>query len=343
MKGDVLSVKKLTSFALILALCAFMFALPSKALAAPEVTLKFAGQLPPDHVATDMMKEIAKTVKEKTNGRIEIKVYPANQLGDYTLVHQELIKGTIDMALISTPGDIDPRINFVYINGFCSGYGQLKNIFKTGGWTFKKMDEFNQALGVKFLGFNVEGFIGIASTKPLVDPLNPKVDKGVLCRVPNMAAYKLGAEAMGFRTVTIPYSDLYTALQTGVADAVDGLPPAAAYTILRDVTKYWYQLNYSLEVESYLMSMKTWAKLKPADQKIIAETVAKYAEKSLANAKKDDEKFMDLMSKKGIKVFKYSEKELLPIQKAVSSTWDKLSDTMTKPFIEEFKKELAPK
>ena len=60
-------------------------------------------------------------------------------------------------------------------------------------------------------------------------------------------------------------------------------------------------------------------------------------------AKKDDEKFMDLMSKKGIKVFKYSEKELLPIQKAVSSTWDKLSDTMTKPFIEEFKKELAPK
>ena len=335
--------RKFTSLALILAVCSLLVALPLRAYANPEITLKFAGQLPPSHVATDMMKEIAKTVKEKTDGRIEIKVYPANQLGDYTLVHQELIKGTIDMALISTPGDMDPRINFVYINGFCSGYDQLKGIFKRNGWTFKKMDELNQALGVKFLGFNVEGFIGLASTKPLVEPLNPKVDKGVLCRVPNMAVYKLGAEAMGFRTVTIPYSDLYTALQTGVADAVDGLPPAAAYTILRDVTKYWYQLNYSLEVESYLMSMKTWAKLKPADQKIIADTVALYAEKSLVNAKNDDAKYMDLMRKQGIKVYTYTEKELLPIQKAVSSTWDKLSDSMTKPFIDEFKKELAPK
>ena len=92
------------------------------------------------------MNEIAKEVKEKSKGRIEIKIYPANQLGDYTLVHQELIKGTIDMALISTPGDIDPRMNFVYINGYCAGYNQLKDIFKPGSWAFKKMDELNQAL-----------------------------------------------------------------------------------------------------------------------------------------------------------------------------------------------------
>ena len=343
MKGDILSMRKLTSFFMILALFAFMASLPLKAEAAPEITLKFAGQFPPEHTATGYMKEIAQTIKEKSKGRIEVKVYPANQLGDYTLVHQELIKGTIDMSLTSTPGDIDPRINFVYINGFCAGYDQLKEVFKPNGWAFKKMDEFNQALGVKFLGFNVEGFIGIASTKPLVEPLNPKVDKGVLCRVPNMAPYKLGAEAMGFRTVTIPYSDLYTALQTGVADAVDGLPPAACYTILRDVTKYWYQLNYSIENESYMMSMKTWKKLKPADQKLIADTVAAAAAKSITIAKKDDEKYMDLMRKQGIKVYTYSPKELLPIQKAVASTWDKLADTMTKPFIDEFKKALAPK
>ena len=335
--------KKFSAFVLVLSLFAFMTAMPVVSHAAPEVSLRFAGQFPPEHTATGYMNEIAKEVKEKSKGRIEIKVYPANQLGDYTLVHQELIKGTIDMALISTPGDIDPRMNFVYINGYCAGYNQLKDIFKPGSWAFKKMDELNQALGVKFMGFNVEGFIGIASTKPLKDPLNPKVDKGVLCRVPNMAPYKLGAEAMGFRTVTIPYSDLYTALQTGVADAVDGLPPAACYTILKDVTKYWYQLNYSIENESYMMSMKTWNKLKPADQKLIADTVAKMAEKSITIAKKDDEKYMDLMRKQGIKVFTYSEKELLPIQKAVAATWDKLADTMTKPFMDKFKKALAPK
>lgn len=324
-------------------LITLVFVLPVAAHAAPEVSLRFAGQFPPEHTATGYMNEIAKEVAEKSGGRIEIKVYPANQLGDYTLVHQELIKGTIDMALISTPGDLDPRMNFVYINGYCAGYGQLGEIFKPGNWAFTKMDELNQALGVKFLGFNVEGFIGIASTKPLVEPLNPKVDKGVLCRVPNMAPYKLGAEAMGFRTVTIPYSDLYTALQTGVADAVDGLPPAACYTILKDVTKHWYQLNYSIENESYMMSMKTWNKLSADDQKLIADTVAKAAAKSITIAKQDDEKYMDLMRKQGIEVHTYTEAELLPIQQAVAATWDQLSSTMTKPFMEEFKKALAPK
>jgi TRAP-type C4-dicarboxylate transport system substrate-binding protein len=313
------------------------------ASAAPEITLRFAGQLPPEHNGTGYMNEIAKTVSERSGGRIEIKVYPANQLGDYGLVHQELIKGTIDMAMISVPGDIDPRMNFVYINGYASDYQQLENAFKTGGWAYRKMDELNQALGVKFLGFNVEGFIGIASTKPLKEPLDPKVDKGVLCRVPNMAAYQLPAVAMGFRTMTIPYSDLYTSLQTGVVDSVDGLPPAAAYSILKDVLKYWYQLNYSIEVEPYFMSMKTWDKLKPADREMIAEVVAKVAERSIPLAKEEDEKYMKLMRDAGIQVFTYTAKELSPIQQAVVSTWPALADTMTKPFMDEFVKELAPK
>jgi TRAP-type C4-dicarboxylate transport system substrate-binding protein len=289
------------------------------------------------------MNQIAKEVLERSGGRIDIKVYPANQLGDYGLVHQELIKGTIDMAMISVPGDIDPRMNFVYINGYATDYDTLEKVFAPGSWAYKKMDELNQALGVKFLGFNVEGFIGIASTKPLTEPLNPAVDKGVLCRVPNMSAYQLPAEAMGFRTMTIPYSDLYTSLQTGVVDSVDGLPPAAAYSILKDVTKYWYALNYSIECEPYFISMKTWEKLKPEDRDMIAEVVSATAAQSVPLAKTEDERYMKLMEEAGIQVFKYSEEELLPLMKAVAATWPALANTMTKEFVDEFVKELAPK
>jgi TRAP-type C4-dicarboxylate transport system substrate-binding protein len=313
------------------------------ASAAPEFTLRFAGQLPPEHPGTGYMNQIAKEILERSGGRIEIKVYPANQLGDYGLVHQELIKGTIDMAMISVPGDIDPRMNFVYINGYATDYDTLEKVFEPGSWAYKKMNEFNQALGVKFLGFNVEGFIGIASTKALVEPLNPAVDKGVLCRVPNMSAYQLPAEAMGFRTMTIPYSDLYTSLQTGVVDAVDGLPPAAAYSILKDVTKYWYALNYSIECEPYFISMKTWEKLKPEDRDMIEEVVSAIAAKSVPLAKTEDERYMKLMEEAGIQVFKYSEEELLPLMKAVATTWPALANTMTKEFVDEFVKELAPK
>jgi len=124
------------------------------------------------------------------------------------------------MALISVPSQFDPRMELVYINGFVTGYDGIKKAFKPNGWMAQKMDGFHTKLGVKFLGFNVEGMIGIGSTKPVRDPLNPAVNKGVLTRVPSMEVYKTGVEAMGYKTITIPYADIFQAMQTGTCDAV---------------------------------------------------------------------------------------------------------------------------
>ncbi len=95
------------------------------------------------------------------------------------------------------------------------------------------------------------------------------------------------------------------------AYATHSIPPALAYTVLKDAMKYWYQTNYSLENESYLMSQKTWSKLKPADQKIIFDAVTKVAAKSIDQAKKDDAHYMDLMRKKGSRSSHIQTKNLL--------------------------------
>lgn len=229
--------------------------------AAPEMVLKFAGQNNVDHPASKLMENIAKEIGEKTGGRIQVKTFPANQLGDYTLVYEEQIRGTIDMSCISVPSQFDPRMELIYINGFASDYDDLKNVFAQDGWMFKKMNEFNERLGVKLLGFFVEGMIGTGTTKPANEPLNPAVDKNVLVRVPGMDVYKLAAEAMGYNSVGVPYADVYQAIQTGVVNGVNGYPVASAYTTLGDVLKYWYMTNYSVEVLNFMISGKTWEKI----------------------------------------------------------------------------------
>lgn len=334
---------RLDSLSIIIAVLFMALFLPGASFAAPQLTLRFAGQVPIEHTATKLMNQIAAEVKEKTNGRIVIAVYPANQLGDYTLVYEELIRGTIDMAAISVPSQFDPRLEVTYINCFVRNFSEAKKIFAADGWLFKKMDELNSRLGVKLLGFQVEGFIGIGSTKPVKEPLNPDVDKGILVRIPNMDVYKLGAEAMGYRTVTVPWAEVYTALQTGVADGVDGMTPTAAYTMLKDVLKYWYDLNYSVENFNYMISQKTWEKLSEEDRKIIAGACAKVTEMSIELAKKDQEKHLELMREAGIEVHTYVAEELNPIFVKVAATWDKLADKFSKELIEDFKKEYAPK
>lgn len=337
--------KKTFKFAMLAAVLAMTLVtlVPQVSTAAPEMTLRFANQVPVEHTATKLMNQIAANVKERTNGRIEIVVYPANQLGDYTLVYEELIRGTIDMAGISIPSQFDPRLELTYINCFVRNFDEAKQVFAADGWLYKKMDELNSRLGVKLLGFQVEGFIGIGSTKPAVEPLNPEVAKGLLVRVPNMDVYKLGAEAMGYRTVTVPWAEVYTALQTGVADGVDGMTPTAAYTMLKDVLKYWYDLNYSVENFNYMMSQKTWEKLSKEDQAIIADECAKVTTMSIELAKQDQEKYLQLMREAGIEVHTYKPEELTPIFTKVSGTWDKLADKFGKDLIDEFKSVYAPK
>ncbi len=65
---------------------AIMASLSCTSYAAEKLVLKMAGQSPIEYQGTIHQMEFKKTIEEATNGRIEIKVYPANQLGDYESV-----------------------------------------------------------------------------------------------------------------------------------------------------------------------------------------------------------------------------------------------------------------
>ena len=149
---------------------------------AAEVTLRFAGQFPDGHYATKLMRDIAGGVNQRTNGRIAIEVYPANKLGDYTLVYEDLMKGRVDMALITNAGQFDPRLELVNLNVFPT-YESAAKDFAPDSWLARKISEYNTRLGVKFLGFHIEGMTGIASKKKIKEPLDPDSNKGVLARV----------------------------------------------------------------------------------------------------------------------------------------------------------------
>lgn len=324
----------LAAFALITSTALF-----SQASAAPLV-LKFAGQNPPEHFATTSMKEIAKEVEQKTNGRIQIRVFPANQLGDYSLVYEELIRGTIEMAAISFPSQFDSRMDIIYVQGYTASYKQVAKAYDPNGWFFKKMDQFNTALGVKLLGMYLEGMVGIGTVKEIREPLNPKVDHGVLLRIPNMDVFKTALEGAKFRTISIPFADVYQSMQTGVCDGDSGYSIVAAYTALSDVIKHWYNYNKNTECLGIMISNKVWAKLSKEDQQVLKAAVAKQTAMSIKNAEANDKKYLALMEKKGIKVHTYSTKELQPMMKAFSSTWGKLDQSKGKELMNDFKKEM---
>lgn len=67
------------------ALLAMVFITGGMAEAKKPITLKFAGINPVEHSSTVEMKKMAKNIEKETNGEVKVRVFPAGQLGDYTL------------------------------------------------------------------------------------------------------------------------------------------------------------------------------------------------------------------------------------------------------------------
>ena len=131
--------------------------------------LNFAGIMPLDAASSKAALEVIEIVKQETNGEVEIKYFPAGQLGDYVLIYEELMKGTIDMAVMPLVSQFDPKFALCSVAFLAKDYNDAKKLFGEGGFIFEKTGELNRAKGVQFFGFSIDGFGGLGLVKEPVD------------------------------------------------------------------------------------------------------------------------------------------------------------------------------
>ena len=311
---------------------------------AKPITLKFAGINPVEHSSTTEMKKMAKNIEKETKGELKVRVFPAGQLGDYSLIYEEITKGTIDMALIPIPTEYEPKHQITLVPCLAKNYDEVKKIYAKNGWLYKTVDKLHEKLDVVFLGFQIEGFGGIGSVNKITDPLNIKTPKNMLCRISSMELDKYVLDALNYATVTVPYSDLYTALQTGVVEGWYGGAAVHSYQGYRDVLKNYY--NFNLFVESYqlVVSKKCWGKLTKAQQDVIVKNGDLLCKDSVAIAEKEENEYLEKMKKAGMNVYIYSAKELTPINDQIKKVvWPKLDKLLGKELTNELMKQYVVK
>lgn len=86
------------------------------------ITLRYSTMQNKDHISYQVALNIKQAVEEKTEGRVLIDIYPANQLGDWSQVYDELMMGSIDMAHSSVPETYDARTAVGYFPYLSSSY-----------------------------------------------------------------------------------------------------------------------------------------------------------------------------------------------------------------------------
>lgn len=321
----------LMSLTLIAALSLFFtLGTQAEAQAKPKKkVLRIAGMNPPDYPATKQMYELKKIIDEGTEGRYELKVFPANQLGDYTQVYEEIMRGSIDLAQITIPSQFDKRLELTFFPYLAPTFADLPKRFSQDGFIYQTMDGLHANLGVKLLGFSVEGLAGVGSTKEAKNPADPSVGKGFLLRCAPIDAIKEGLVSMGFQTMSLPYAEVYTALQTGIVDAYEIGPISLTYLSFRDVVKYYYQYNNYVECNQWIMHKKLFEGMPAADQKLILDSIAKFQQQSMDEAEASEKEHAAKLDAIGIKVVSFTDDELETIAEHVRKTvWIKLKSQL---------------
>ncbi|WP_368234108.1 TRAP transporter substrate-binding protein DctP [Anaerotruncus rubiinfantis] len=291
---------------------------------------------------TKAAMEFAENVKEKTEGRVVVEVYPANQLGDTLSVFDEIMRGTIDMAYAPPADNYEPDIYLSFLPFLATSYDDLSRIYGKEGYLFQESEKLYQKLGIKLLGYGTIGFLGVGASKPVVDE-NKKALKNVLVRTSSDLLSKLTMEGMGFNVSTMPYVDVFSGLQTGIIDGWLGGNPSINYFSFRDVIQYYYHYKIIMENNHFYINQKSFEKMSAEDQAAFEDCAEEMFRKSYEDAQALDEQYLKELSDFGITVVEFTDAEMDEMARNVrENVWPKIGgDKYSAEFIENLKNSLS--
>ena len=220
---------------------------PGPAAGVAQATeLKISHVRPQDTTIDKEVKVFADAVAKATGDDVTIRVFPASALGDYTTVQERISVGAIDMAVQPAATAAERKMQISSFPYLAENWEQARKIYGPGGPVRKAMEELFAKQDITMLAAYPVYFGGIALNRDAVSPGDPDADKGVKVRVPGIKSFQLLAEEIGYIPSPIPFSEAFTAVQTGVVDGVIGSGAEGYYASFRDVTKTYIPANNPL-------------------------------------------------------------------------------------------------
>ena len=265
-------------------------AMPWIARAAPEFSLKYANNVPVTHPLNVRAKEAMDRIKEQTNGRVEIEIFPNNQLGSDTDMLSQLRSGAIEFFTLSGL-ILSTLVPVASINGIgfaWSSYDQVWPAMDGGLGAYIRAQITKAGLHAMEQAWD-NGFRQItSSTRPIKTPDDLK---GFKIRVPPSPLWTSMFKAFDAAPTSINFSEVYSALQTKVVEGQENPLAVIFFAKLYEVQKYLSQTNHMWDGFWFLANGKAWQGL-PAD---VRDVITKNLNQSALDQREDVKKANDTL------------------------------------------------
>lgn len=239
---------------------------------------------------------LSEKLREKTDS-LDITVYPAAQLGNESELLEQLVAGEIDLA-ITGPSFLamwHPPIG-VFDAAYVSR--DLEHMLKNqlSERMRPEWDELRKQYGVRMLDSWVYGSRHITSNVPI---RHPDDLKGFRLRMPGSRVWQASGESLGASPMPIAFSEVYLALQQGIADGQENPVPVIKAMGFHEVQEC---LNLTGHIQSsiqILINERTWQSLAPKQQEKLQEVIRELGKDVYRGTVDDERKLIDQWRKDG--------------------------------------------
>lgn len=294
---------------------------------------------PPDHVDVVATQMFADIVSERTDGMLEIEVYPASQLGFAAELLEGMTVGTVDMFVGATTWLGAYEVDY-WISGVLYMFNNQEHARDIHqGEAFADLAEvLREEHGIRVLAQEWDrGPRNFIATEPIETPENLE---GLRIRVPPQVSWVNNFELAGARPTPLPLVETFTGLQQGVVTATEQASNWLYFNDYHTIASYLTRSNHNYEETGVMISEEVFQSLPEEYQDILISAIEEVTDFRNEQVLVEIEEAEALMASEGITIidvdtqawkehFRAGIDELVDIVgyspdfvEAITSTWD---------------------
>jgi len=237
-----------------------------------EFTYKYANNLPEAHPMNIRAKEMSAAIKTETNGRVDLQVFPNNQLGSDTDMLSQIRSGGVEFFTLSGL-ILATLVPAASINGIGFAFQNYDTVWKSmdgdlGAFIRKEITKAGLVVMDKIWD---NGFREITSSiRPITSPDDLK---GFKIRVPVSPLWTSMFKAFDASPASINFSEVYSALQTKIVEGQENPLALISTAKLYEVQKYCSLTNHMWDGFWFLANRRAWEAIPEDLRTIVAKNI----------------------------------------------------------------------
>jgi len=239
----------------------------------------------------------AEEIKKRTNGKYEIGVFPASQLGNENQINEGLGLGTVDMIYtgVAFAGSIHKSIAITNAPFVLRDFDHFM-AYRASPLFRDIAKGYEDKTKHKVITLTYYGQRMVTANKAINKPEDMK---GMKLRVPPAPLFLMFTKSVGANATPIAFAEVYLALQQGTVDGQENPLPTIMAKKFYEVQSHIILSGHITESLLTIVGSHVWPKLSDAEKKIFEEVLSEAASKATRQIRESEQKLADEFRKLG--------------------------------------------